>query len=77
MLFALILLPVIVLAVAAIIVADRMGVLPRLDGGPSMPSGGFLESVPRGALYAVGAVLSLWIIGWVVFLIVGLSVLSG
>jgi hypothetical protein len=77
MLFALILIPAIVLAVAAIIVLDRMGVLPRLDGGPSMPSGGFLESIPRGALWGVGALMALWILGWVVFLIVGLSALAG
>ncbi len=77
MLFLLILGPLLVFAVAAIIVMDRMGVLPRLDGGPSRPSGGFLESVPRGALYAAGGVMALWIVGWFVFLVVGLSVLSG
>ena len=77
MLFLLILVPVVVLAVAAIIVMDRMGVLPRLDGGPSLPSGGFLESVPRSALYAGGAVMALWIVGWLIFLVVGLSTLAG
>ena len=77
MLFAMILIPAIVLAVAVIIVLDRMGVLPRLDGGPSLPSGGFLESVPRGALWGAGALMALWILGWVVFLIVGLSTLAG
>ena len=77
MLFALILLPVLVLAVATIIVLDHMGVLPRLDGGPSVRSGGLLESVPRGALYASGAIMVLWIIGWLVFLVIGLTTLAG
>ena len=65
------------LLLQAIIVMDRMGVLPRLDGGPSVRSGGLLESVPRGALYAGGAIMVLWIIGWLVFLVIGLSTLAG
>jgi hypothetical protein len=77
MLFLLILGPLLVLAVAAIIVMDRVGILPRLDGGPSRGSGGFLESIPRGALYATGGVMALWILGWLIFLVVGLSILSG
>jgi hypothetical protein len=77
MLFLLILLPLLVVAVAAIVVLDRMGVLPRLDGGPALPSGGFLESVPRGLLWGAGGVMALWIVGWLIFLVVGLSILSG
>lgn len=77
MLFVLILLPLLVVAVAAIVVLDRMGVLPRLDGGPALPSGGFLESVPRGVLFGAGGLMALWIIGWLIFLAVGLSVLAG
>jgi hypothetical protein len=77
MLVVLIIIPAMILAVAVVVVLDRMGVLPRLDGGPSMPSGGFLESIPRGALWGVGALMALWILGWVVFLIVGLSALAG
>jgi hypothetical protein len=77
MLFFLILGPLLVVAVAVIVVLDRMGVLPRLDGGPSLPSGGFLESVPRGALIGAGSVMILWILAWLVFLVVGLSILSG
>jgi hypothetical protein len=76
MLFLLILLPLVILAVAAIIVMDRVGILPRLDGGPSLPSGGFLESVPRGALFAIGGVMALWILGWLIFLVVGLRILA-
>jgi len=77
MLFALILVPILVLAVAVVIVLDRVGVLPRLDGGPSMPSGGFLESLPRGFLFGTGAVMALWILAWLVFLAIGMSTLAG
>jgi len=72
-----VLMAAIVVAVAVVVVLDRLGVLPRLDGGPSMPSGGFLESVPRGALFAGGALMALWILAWVIFLIVGLTTLAG
>ena len=77
MMVVLIVLPAIVLAVAVVVVLDRLGVLPRLDGGPSLPSGGFMESVPRGALFAAGGLMALWILGWLIFLIVGLSTLAG
>ena len=77
MLVILIIVPAIVLAVAVVVVLDRLGVLPRLDGGPSLPSGGFMESVPRGALFAAGGIMAVWILGWLVFLIIGLSVLAG
>ena len=77
MLVVLILVPAIIIAVAVVVVLDRMGVLPRLDGVPSLPSGGFLESVPKGALFAGGAMRALWILAWLVFLVVGLSVLAG
>jgi len=73
----LIVVPAIIVAVAVVVVLDRLGVLPRLDGGPSLPSGGLLESVPRGALYAGGALMALWIVAWVIFLIVGLTTLAG
>ena len=77
MMVVLIIVPAIIVAVAVVVVLDRLGVLPRLDGGPSLPSGGFLESVPRGALFAGGALMALWILAWVIFLIVGLSILAG
>lgn len=77
MLVVLIIVPALVVAVAAVVVLDRMGVLPRLDGGPSLPSGGFMESVPRGALFAGGALMALWILAWLVFLIIGLTTLAG
>ena len=77
MLVLLIVVPAVVVAVAVVVVLDRVGVLPRLDGGPSLPSGGFMESVPRGALFGAGALMALWIIGWLIFLIVGLSMLAG
>ncbi len=77
MMVLLIVVPAVVVAVAVVLVLDRIGVLPRLDGGPSLPSGGFMESVPRGALFGAGALMALWIIGWLIFLIVGLSMLAG
>ena len=77
MMVVLIVVPAIIVAVAVVVVLDRLGVLPRLDGGPSLPSGGLLESVPRGALYAGGALMALWIVAWVIFLIVGLTTLAG
>jgi hypothetical protein len=77
MLVVLIVVPAVIVAVAVVVVLDRLGVLPRLDGGPSVPSGRFLESVPNSALYTVGAVMALWILAWIVFLVIGLSVLAG
>jgi hypothetical protein len=77
MMVVLILVPAIVVAVAVVVVLDRIGVLPRLDGGPSLPSGGFMESIPRGVLWGAGALMALWILAWLIFLIVGLSTLSG
>jgi len=77
MLVVLIVIPALIVAVAVVVVLDRLGVLPRLDGGPSSPSGGFVESVPRGMLFAGGALMALWILAWLVFLIVGLTTLAG
>lgn len=77
MMVVLIIVPAIVLAVAVVVVLDRLGVLPRLDGGPSLGSGGFMESVPRSALLAAGGLMALWILGWLIFLVVGLSILAG
>ena len=77
MLVVLIIIPAMIVAVAVVVVLDRLGVLPRLDGGPALPSGGFLESVPRGALFAAGGLMALWILAWIVFLIVGLTTLAG
>jgi hypothetical protein len=77
MLVILILFPAIIVAVAVVVVLDRIGVLPRLDGGPSLPSGGFLESVPRAALFGGGALMALWILAWLVFLVIGLTTLAG
>ncbi len=82
MLIVLIVVPAIVLAVAVVFLLDRAGVLPRLDGGPTMSWGsgsgaGFFESIPKGALWGAGALMILWILAWLVFLVVGLSVLAG
>jgi len=77
MMIVLIVIPALIVAVAVVVVLDRLGVLPRLDGGPSIPSGGFLESVPRGALFGGGALMALWILAWMIFLIVGLVALAG
>ena len=77
MMVVLIVVPAIVVAVAVVVVLDRIGVLPRLDGGPSLPSGGFMESIPKGALWGAGAVMALWILAWLIILVVGLSRLAG
>ena len=82
MLVVLIIIPAIVIAVGVVLLLDRTGVLPRFDGGPSYSSrsssgGGFLESVPTGALWGAGALMILWILAWLLFLVIGLSVLAG
>ncbi len=77
MMVVLIVIPALIVAVAVVLILDRMGVLPRLDGGPSLPAGGFMESIPRGTLFGLGAVMALWILGWLVFLIIGLTTLAG
>ncbi len=77
MLVVLILMPALVLAVAVVVVLDRMGVLPGLDGGPSSRPGGLLDSLPRGALMGAGGLMALWIVAWLVFLVIGLSILAG
>ena len=78
MLVVLIVVPAVIVAVAVVVLLDRTGVLPRMDGGPSYASGsGFLESVPKAALFAAGALMAVWILAWLVFLVVGLSVLAG
>ena len=79
MLVVLIIIPAIVVAVGVVLLLDRTGVLPRLDGGPSLSrsGGGFLESIPKGALVGAGALMMLWILAWLVFLVIGLSVLAG
>ena len=78
MLIVLIVVPAVILAVAVVFVLDRTGVLPRLDGGSSLSSGGgFFESIPKGALFGAGALMVVWILAWLVFLVVGLSVLAG
>ena len=80
MLVVLIVIPAVVVAVVVVGILDRLGVLPRLDGGPSYGSGSggsFLESIPTGALWAAGGLMILWIVAWLVFLVVGLSILAG
>jgi hypothetical protein len=37
----------------------------------------FFESIPKGALWGAGGLMILWILAWLVFLIIGLSVLAG
>ena len=81
MLVVLIIIPAIIVAVGVVLLLDRTGVLPRLDGGPSYSTrssgGGFFESIPKGALWGAGGLMILWILAWLVFLIIGLSVLAG
>ncbi|MDQ4067878.1 MAG: hypothetical protein M3203_00095 [Actinomycetota bacterium] len=80
MLIVLIVVPAIVIAVALVAVLDRLGVLPSLDGGPALgwrSEGGFFESIPKGALFAAGGLMVLWILAWLIFLVIGLSLLAG
>jgi hypothetical protein len=80
MLIVLIVIPAVLIAFAVVAVLDRTGVLPRLDGGPSYGSGsgsGLLDSIPKGALWGAGALMILWIVAWLVFLVIGMSVLAG
>jgi hypothetical protein len=86
MLVILIVFPAVIVAVAVVVLLDRMGVLPRIDGsgsfsssgwGSSSGGSGFLASIPKGGLWAAGALMALWILAWLVFLVIGLSILAG
>jgi hypothetical protein len=77
MLVVLIVVPAVVVAVAVVAVLDRLGVLPRLDTGSTASYGSFFERVPRAGLYAVAGLMAAWILAWIVFFVIGLSVLSG
>jgi hypothetical protein len=77
MLVVLILVPSVVLAVVLVTVLDRLGVLPRLDTGSSPASyGSWFERVPRAALLAAAGLMAAWILAWLVFFVIGLTVLS-
>jgi hypothetical protein len=82
MLIVLIVIPAIIVAVGVVLLLDRVGVLPRLDGGSSSYSsrssgGGFMDSIPTGAWWGAGGLMILWILAWLIFLIIGLSMLAG
>ena len=81
MLVVLIIIPAMIVAVGVVLVLDRTGVLPRLDGSGSYSSrassGGVFESIPKGALWGAGGLMIIWILAWLLFLIIGLSVLAG
>ena len=77
MLVILIVIPAVLIAFAVVGVLDRTGVLPRLDGGSSSSGSGLFDSIPKAGLWGAGALMILWIVGWLVFLVVGLSVLAG
>jgi hypothetical protein len=47
---------------------------PRFGYGPGLTER--FESAPRGCLYAIIGVTAIWILGWLVLLVVGLSLLS-
>ena len=78
MLVVLIVIPAVIVAVLVVGVLDRLGVLPRLDSGGSISygDGSFFERLPRAALYAAAGLLVAWILAWIVFFVVGMSVLS-
>lgn len=81
MLVVLIVVPAVIVAVAVVVVLDRLGVLPHMEGqgssGWNSSSGSFMESIPKAGLWAAGAVMALWILAWLLFLVIGLSVLAG
>jgi len=72
----LIVVPAVFVAIALVLVLDWVGVLPRLDGGPSGASGSWFERIPRGALFAGAGVMVAWILAWIVLFVVGMNVLS-
>jgi len=76
MLVVLILMPSVVLAVAVVLLLDKMGVLPRLDDGPTVASGPMFERVPRAALFVGMGAMVAWILAWLVLLVIGMSVLG-
>lgn len=47
---------------------------PRFGYGPNLFDR--TEGAPRGCLYAIIGVTAVWILGWLVVLIIGLSILS-
>jgi hypothetical protein len=49
---------------------------PRREPGASVTLADRVDSIPRGCLYAILAVSAVWIIGWLVVLGIGLSLLS-
>jgi hypothetical protein len=75
MLVVLIVIPAIVVAVAVVVVLDRLGVLPRLEGGSSFSSSGWGSSGGSGFLASIP--MAVWILAWLLFLVIGLSVLAG
>ena len=79
MLVVLIVIPAVIVAMAVVLVLDRIGVLPRLDGGPSARSSsdGFLTNIPKAGLLAAGGAMIVWIVAWLLFLVIGLSMLAG
>lgn len=79
MLVLLVVLPCLVLGAAAVVLLDRMGVLPRWESSASSgrsSGGSLLESVPRAALVAAMGLMAAWILAWLVFLVIGLNVLA-
>ncbi len=79
MLVLLVVLPCLVIGAAAVVVLDRMGVLPRWEsgGGMSGPADGtLLERVPKTALVVAMALIAAWILAWLIVLVVGLNVLA-
>ena len=76
MLVILIVIPSVVVAVVVVGVLDRLGVLPRLDGGPSGGPGSFFDGIPRAAMFAGMGLMAAWILAWLVLLVIGLVVLS-
>jgi len=75
MLVLFVVLPCLIIGAGAVIALDRMGVL----SGPGMggsADGSLLERVPRAGLVAAIAVMAAWILGWLVLLVIGLSVLA-
>ena len=47
---------------------------PRYGFGPNLTER--VEEAPRGCLYAIIGVTAIWVLGWLVVLVIGLSILS-
>lgn len=81
MLVLLIVVPCVIIGVGVVALFDRTGVFSGIGGGEGAAGGGrpaeLAEGIPRVVLIGGLVVMGGWVLAWVVFLIVGLGILSG